>query len=319
MSKLYLLLSLIVLLFPGQAVCDPHPTRSKQEELIVGNEKRDFLLHVPRSYRDGAAVPLLIVLHGGGGSAGDMQKLTRFNNLSAEAGFIVVYPEGEKNLWNDGRMADNLIRKGADDVQFIAQLVATLSSAYVIDQSRIYAVGFSNGGAMAFRLACQLPGLFAGIATVSASFPRYLANHCEPLTPLSVMMMHGTYDQTIPWEGGDSSTKSSQFGLFIPVEQTAKFWARSGGCAERPTRTRMKDLDMKAGYFVDELRFGSCKPNTEVLLYAIVGGGHGWPTQVTGPITDLLIGRALGKSLKELDASRLVWNFLSKQRRVPEK
>jgi len=117
------------------------------DSVIVDGHKRDYKVHVPKSYDKSAAVPLVIALHGGGGRTWSMERLTKFSTLSDKEGFIVVYPEGYEKQWNDGREADNIRAQklNLDDVGFISKVIDAIEEKYSIDKKRVYAAGISNG------------------------------------------------------------------------------------------------------------------------------------------------------------------------------
>ena len=306
------------LLAPPTVNAEPRPSRPVRDSIRVDTRIRHYQLHVPRAYSEGTLAPLLFVFHGGSQSAKDMQMISRFDALSAENGFIAVYPEALDERWNDGADVANQRLHPPDDATFIARLVAKLSALYSIDQRKIYAAGYSDGGTMVFKLACSLPGLFAGISTVAASFPRELASSCEPPEALSVLMINGTHDGMVPWLGTDPRIRTPESALFIPVEDTAKFWAHLAGCKEPPAKRRVPDLDVKNIAYTDEYRFESCRPGIDVVLYALVGGGHSWPVPNLDPLAAIVVGRLAKTKLNDLDASKLIWRFLSRQKR-PEK
>jgi polyhydroxybutyrate depolymerase len=132
--------------------------------------ERTYILHVPPSYNERHPVPLVISLHGGGGNAGHQRRVSDFNRLADEKGFIVVYPNGTGQrqdailTWNGGACCGYAMTNNVDDVGFIRALIAELSNAYAIDPKRIYVTGISNGGIMAYRLACEASDVIAAIA-----------------------------------------------------------------------------------------------------------------------------------------------------------
>ena len=123
--------------------------------LTVDGVERTYYVYAPRTVDSAQPVPLLIVLHGGGGNGRQIMRFTGFNQVARDNGFIAVYPEGIDHHWNDGRV----FRKAptdTDDVAFISALIDQMAADYSIDSTRIYATGISNGGFMSYRLACDL-------------------------------------------------------------------------------------------------------------------------------------------------------------------
>ncbi|TMA54740.1 MAG: hypothetical protein E6J75_13420 [Deltaproteobacteria bacterium] len=119
-----------------------------------GGRARSYHLHVPESVRPDVAHPLVLVLHGGGGNGFGMSRLSHFNRVADERGFIAVYPDGVDAFWADGRGVTDADDHGVDDVGFLMALLDALAGRHGIDPARVFVAGISNGGFMAQRLAC---------------------------------------------------------------------------------------------------------------------------------------------------------------------
>lgn len=198
---------LALLLLSALAACQRGQAASTAQDfsgsLVVGGLTRSYLGHLPAGYDGSRPVPLLLALHGGGGQAKGMNGLTHLNKIADERGFLVVYPDGYKLHWGDGRGISPSERDGVDDVAFISMLIDHLEGQYKIDQRRIYATGISNGGFFAERLGCDLAGRLAGIASIAATLSVYLDQHCQPARPISFLLFQGTGDPLVPWQGGE--------------------------------------------------------------------------------------------------------------------
>jgi polyhydroxybutyrate depolymerase len=254
----------------------------------------------------------VLALHGHGGTGKSMNLLTGFNNLAEEAGFIVVYPDGVDRAWNDGR--DTIKRKDVDDVGFISALISRLSGAYNIDRTRIYATGISNGAMMTARLGCELSDKIAAIATVAGNLNVDIAGNCAPGRPMSVLIMHGTSDPIVPYEGGSvrSFANRGEGGSVLSVQAAAKVWAVRDACpasSTAPDQTELPDLDPSDGTRVTRQVYGNCRQNTEVVVYTIVGGGHTWPGGF-----QYFPAVVIGKTTHDIDGSRIIWDFFSSKR-----
>lgn len=173
---------------------------------MSGGTKRRYLVHVPASYV-GTKMPLVLVLHGGGGNAENAQYAYGFNATSDASNFIVAYPEGTGSLvtfgkvsgsWNAGTCCGEAALRQTDDVSFIASLLDDVSTKFAIDANRVYATGFSNGAAMSYRLACDLSNKIAAIAPVSGQMG---VVSCNMTRPVSVMHIHGTEDPCALYNG----------------------------------------------------------------------------------------------------------------------
>lgn len=275
-------------------------TRSLQ----YGGLERTYSVHIPPSLGN-KQIALVIALHGGGGSAEAMRKLTQggFDILADKDGFIVVYPDGVENQWNDGREGDfsRAHRENIDDVGFISALIDRLAEEYNIDKKRVYATGISNGAFMSYRLACELSDKLAAIAPVAGEMPANLPSLCSPSRPISVLIINNTYDRLVPWNGGPIAGGR---GTGLSVAESVKFWVIHNNCSPSPTITELPDTDPQDGTRVQRAVYGQGKDGTEVVLYAIEGGGHTWPGGYQY-LSEILIG----KTSRDIDANEIIWNF----------
>jgi polyhydroxybutyrate depolymerase len=155
--------------------------------------ERTYRLHIPATYNEAQPPPLVLALHGGGGTGENMVRLTGDLNALADAeGFLVAYPDGMDKHWNDGRPLSSrrAYTENIDDVGFLKALVDRIAQDYAVDPGRIYAMGISNGGMMSYRLACEAPGTFSAIAAVVSSMSVELFASCAPAQPISVQVMN---------------------------------------------------------------------------------------------------------------------------------
>lgn len=184
--------------------------------IIFSRLERTYLIHIPPSYDKTKPIPLLIVLHGGGGTGKNMVKLTQggFDKLSDKEGFVVVYPNGIEKHWNDGRSGEEtgyrVHKENLDDVGFISTLIDYLIKELNIDPKRVYVTGMSNGAIMSYRLACELTEKIAAIAPVTGNMPQNIYPSCSPLRPISVLAINNVNDPLMPWAGKDIT---GPFGL----------------------------------------------------------------------------------------------------------
>ena len=143
----------------------------------------------------------MIAFHGAYSNALQMRKGSNFDSETAEKGYIVVYPESKVENWNEGCECNKPHRLRIDDVQFIDELISHLTTVYSIDKARIYLVGFSQGGLFTHHLGCELSEKISAIAVVAATMSLPVFNNCAPAKNISVLIIHGTADETLPWEG----------------------------------------------------------------------------------------------------------------------
>lgn len=272
---------------------------------IDGVERSYHLFMPPGASRP---VPLVMVFHGGLGDGLKVARQTRFHVLGAARGFAVVYPDS-LGYWGDGRAQTS--RYAAGDLAFVRAIAARLVGEGKVDARRIYATGASNGGMFTLRLACEADDLFAGFAAVIASFPVDYAARCRPARPVPLMMVNGTDDRFIQWQGGEipSGRERGAGGSVIPVPDTIEFWRTHNGCGAAPVTEMLPDRDPNDGTTVQVERFPDCRPSGELVAVRVVGGGHTWPDSALEP--PLIVSLLVGNVSRDVDGAELVWNFFA--------
>lgn len=250
-------------------------------------DERGYGLYIPTSYDEEATdtLPLVIALHGFGDTWENFYQGTGLVNRAEQDNFIVAFPQGYLNQWNDGSVGDH----EEDDIQLLRDLIARVERDYRIDTERIYLVGFSNGGTMVFRAACEAPDLFAGIVSIAGTMRSAQAPDCEEAS-LPVMIVHGTNDTVVPFEG--SVYRYS-------VTSGVTFWATQNGC-DLESVTPYSEALFRNGfrtYF-----FEDCANGNYVLFHAIENGGHNYPG-AAAYVQGLTPQPAFG------DTARLIWGF----------
>jgi polyhydroxybutyrate depolymerase len=272
----------------------------------VAGRKRAYLLHLPPSYDGKTRMPLVIVLHGGGGTAQYAQAMTGMSIKADSTGFIVVYPNGnghlsDKNLltWNSGNCCGYAMGHAIDDVAFIRALINELQSRLSIDATRIFATGISNGGMMCYLLACQLSDKIAAIAPVAGAMGM---ENCQPTQPVSAIIFHGTADEHVLFNGGKPLKQADNHPrIDKPVSFAVDFWIKANGCSAVPQKETK-------GNIVKET-YSNGKNGSEVVLYTIEGGQHAWPGGDRGwPGGDV--------PTKELTATDVMWDFFVKHPKI---
>src|ERR1700730_3513463 len=187
-------------------------------------------------FPDTRPAPLVIVLHGNTQTGADMATRTSWPQIAKREHFGVVYPDGLNRAWADLRPDANRALhappKGTDDVAFIVRLIEKYIADRSADPKRIYITGVSNGGAMTMTLACVHADLFAAAASVIINFTDDLANACHPSRPVPMLMMNGTADPLIPYQGGRGTSRFAVAG-FWSTEKPFDFWRRGNGCETR--------------------------------------------------------------------------------------
>jgi polyhydroxybutyrate depolymerase len=280
--------------------------------------KRTFNIHIPSSYDKSVQSPLVIVLHGRGANGVSMILLTHkgFNKMADNDGFIMVYPDGIELNWNDGRMDeeanDRAHRENINDVGFISALIDSMIKDYNINPKRIYVTGISNGAIMSYRLACELSDKITAIAPVDGNIPILLYPECSPSRPVSVLAINNTDDPLVPFYGGEIYGKLHRIklGKVLSVDESIGFWVDRNMCSITPVMAEEPDRDPKDGTRVTMKQYINGIEGTEVVLYAVDGGGHTWPGGI-----QYLPAWIIGKTCKDIDANEIIWSFFKKHSR----
>jgi polyhydroxybutyrate depolymerase len=286
-----------VLLSAQSSGAGPSSVAGEPRSLMVNGESRRYYLHLPTGWRRDHPAALVLVFHAGGGRARDIAPHTGFSRAADRDGFVVVYPQGLRGRWNDGRGFPTATH---DDIGFVRALLDTLGRELAIDPRRVYATGISNGAMFAYRLACDLPGTFAAIAPVAGAFPAELVPGCGHVAPVSVLAFQGTADPLMPYLGGGAGRRR-----VLSAERSVGFWATLAGCTGTPVITDEPDR-VADGTRVRHTTYLGCREGRAVELYTIEGGGHTWPG---GPEA----GRRVGRVSREIDATAVIWRFFAGQ------
>ena len=159
---------------------------------------RTWKVWLPAGYTGQEPLPLLLALHGLTQNGQSIMEFSGFNQVADTAGFIVAYPDGVNNSWNVGFAGGST----ANDVGFLLALTDTLNLLYNVDMQRVYATGFSNGGFMSYRLACESSDRIAAIAPVAGTMTDGSFNACLPQRAVPVLHIHGTSDFVVSYNGG---------------------------------------------------------------------------------------------------------------------
>jgi polyhydroxybutyrate depolymerase len=269
--------------------------------------ERSYRLYLPSGLPRRAPLPLLVALHGGGGSAEQFERDSGFDGLAQANRFIVVYPDGTPmragstgRVWNAGGCCGiaEEDRRNVDDVGFISALVAKLEAGYPIDRRRVFVAGHSNGAMLAFRLACQLSSAIAAIGVQSGTL---FAGGCRPAHPVAVLEIHGTADENVPINGGRGA-KDISGSDFPPPLSGLELLASRDHCPVRPTPLR----DRRNRDLSYEL-WRPCEDGSAVEWVKVAGANHVWMGHPASLRSQLLIG----KPYMGLDSSAAIWSFLA--------
>jgi polyhydroxybutyrate depolymerase len=278
----------------------------RQYTIRIGGRERTYLSYIPANLPPQAA--LVIVLHGSAMDGARMRVCTgyEFDRLADQHGFAVLYPDGYRGNWNDCRKNATFPakRENIDDMSFIRALIARVKVAQVIDQNRVYAFGYSNGGHMAFRLAMEAPGEVAAVTAVAASLPTPDASSCPQEGRTSrVMLVNGTADPINPYHGGIVTLFGfASRGSVMSSMASAQHFAARNRITDPPIRVQLPKGFSDDPTSAEGLSWlGSGKP--ACFLCTVRGGGHVIPQQT------YRFPRLLGRTTSALDAPREAIRF----------
>ena len=239
--------------------------------IIFDTLTREYLLYIPKGYDSKTPLPLVLLFHGAGMNATQIMDMSGFAKVADEKRFIIAAPNYEKGAIKNYALT-------YDIVKFSKEFIREISTIVAIDKKRIYAAGYSRGGFVCGRLASELSteiaaaGMVAGLYHPMKSPPR----------AVSVIAFHGTEDKQV-----------SHSDSVVP------YWVENNECKGTP-------ITRKISEDVTQTTYGSCKDNSEVVLFRINEGGHTWPG---GPRADFSVELGLGKTNKDINATNLIWSF----------
>ena len=262
-----------------------------------GGLTREYLLYVPASYTGNTAVPLVFNLHGYTSNNTEQLFYADFRPIADTANFIIALPNGTKDTQGNRFWNTFLGNSTVDDVGFIRDLLNSLQATYNIDTNRVYSTGMSNGGFMSYSLACELGDRITAIASVTGTMIQSKLNACNPVRPVPVMQIHGTADNTVPFNG-------SQVSTFVSIPVLVDTWAGFNNCNPVPAITQVPNISTTDGCTAEHYLYTGGDQGSTVEFYKITGGGHTWPGAAF----------TIGVTSQDFSASKEIWRFFSQYR-----
>ena len=273
------------------------PADDTQLTVKVGDQTRACLVHVPPAHGGARLLPLVIVLHGSGGTGENMAKMTGFSAMGDKHGFITAFPDGilAKHNWNSlfGNIpgGEGILADDVDDVAFIRALIDTLGKSHHIDPNRVFVCGHSAGAYMTYRLAVDLADRIAAAGIVNGSLGIKSADGkpCQadipkPLAPISIIQISCKKDNVVKFAGGQAPKN-----LYKSAPDCIQFFVQADGCATPGKETR------DAQHGVARTLYSKGKGGTEVELVIVENCNQSWPVPAVG-----------------LSATQELWDFFSK-------
>ena len=247
------------------------------ETVTVDGEARSYRLHIPEGEND--PMPLVISFHGFRSNAAQQEKLSGFSALGDREKFIAAYPEAIDDKWRFAGRTDA-------DVKFTLAIIEDVAAKASLDRRRIFASGISNGAEMSWRLACDVPQVFAAFGFVAGAYLEV----CIPPPRPPLIIFHGTEDKILAYDAR---------GPFMPVRKFAARWAAASGC----NSPEEGEMIYQNGDATGER--WACQKGHEVELYTLRGKGHSWPgSAMPARITS-----------KDVDATAAMWAFFKEHAR----
>jgi len=312
-------LALLALNYGGHCVPSPNPACQTAPSttapcvVISGDHKltlrhdgrnRSYILHVPTGYDGMRNLPLVIMLHGGFGDGAGAARFYGWSEKADTEGFFVAYPDGLNRAWNAGYCCGRSQRRDVDDVGFLAAMIDEIKADVAVDPKRIYATGMSNGAMMSHRFAAERPNLVAAIGPVAGSIGGQTSASAAvevppaPASPVAVMIIHGTDDQHVLFEGGETVGGVVRGRIDLSVAESVQFWVDANGATDTPV------IEPNAAGDVIKETHAAQGNYADVVLFKVVGQGHAWP----GGIKPRLVADVPSTSLNATDE---LWTFFA--------
>ena len=265
--------------------------------MFFDGNNREYIIYVPAIYDGSEAYPLMFSFHGGGGTSNDFININDMRSVADTAGFIAVYPQAAVDP-NDGSNA--WLHKAPtshDDVFFIEAIIDTLSNDYFIDNNRVYACGYSEGGIFSYELGCRLNDRIAAFASVSGSMmvdafrdSYYNLGFCSPVHPTAVMLIPGTNDMN------PHSTYTGFQPYYMSADEITTYWSNYNNTDTNPIISQLPNINTSDGSTVEHRVWENGDNCLRVEELKVNGGEHDWP----GTFGNM-----------DIDATAEIWNFVS--------
>ncbi|HET9956109.1 MAG TPA: dienelactone hydrolase family protein, partial [Polyangiaceae bacterium] len=243
----------------------------------------------------------LLILHGLGGSGEQMAQVLNLKTFAQEKQFAYATPDGTpdsmgRRFWNASRVCCNFDAKEVDDVARLTHLLEKAARTPQVDRNRMFVVGYSNGGFMAHRLACEHSGTVRGIVSMAAAGP-VPPETCNPEKSVAVLEIHGDRDAIVPFEGGHLFSRP-EYPVSPRVREGLSPWAKRNGCrGELHTRNTVDLIEAMPGPDTEILGFDQCT-GSAIQLWKVIGGAH---VLQLGPV-----------------ARNAIWRFILETSEIPQ-
>lgn len=248
------------------------------ERTVLG---RTYCAHLPAGRKEG--LPVVLLLHGYSSNGETQSRYFDLDSAVERRGFILLKPNGTRDskgrrYWNAGR---HLSTDTPDDMAYLSTVLDDAVNAFRADMTRLFVVGHSNGAFMANRLACERSQRIAAIVSLAGAVD---AEMCQPTQPVSVLTVHGSEDQLVPYAGSTVGV----LGPLASADASLAIWAKADGC--KGARTPGRSLHLTCVSPTAETvvsSYSGCPPGIAVEHWKLDGVGHvpnfalpAWPDAV---------------------------------------
>lgn len=240
----------------------------------VDLQNRPYDVTVPSSYDKSKATPLVVLLHGFRATAAIQDDYFQLSAYAQTKGFLVALPNGTKDpqgntFWNASDACCNFFGSKVDDVGYIGAVIADMKNKYNVDPKRVYVVGHSNGGFMANRFACERADDVAAIVSLAGAAPGNTIP-CNPSSPVAMLQVHGTADETVAYAGASFYPGGP---AFPGAKATVALWANKNGCANALEESGTIDLETSLDGAETKVASHMCATGAAE-LWTITSGKH---------------------------------------------
>jgi polyhydroxybutyrate depolymerase len=251
------------------------------DSLLVEGHYRKF--HFMKPAVNNRNSSLVFVLHGSGGDGvGIRKRALKLEEIAEQEHVLLVYPDGYKRYWNECRKAatSQANLENINENAFFSGMIDYFTTTYATNASRVFVVGTSGGGHMAYKLALTMPDKFKAITAIIASLPTEDNLDCAPAgKAMSVMIVNGTKDPLNIYEGGEIKLSDVYLGKVRSTDDTFRYWAKLGGYSGTPVKYEIPDTDPADGKTIEKYTFKS-KRKPEVTLLKVINGKHDYPNDI---------------------------------------
>lgn len=262
--------------------------------------RRSYLEFVPDAAAPATGRPVVLVLHGGGGTARQIARETGagFHAFAEATGAVIVYPDAVGRMWDFGEGPVSVaLSPRRDDLGYFRAVIDRVLAEHRGDGARIFATGISRGGQASYFLACRLPGRIRAIAPVAMPLPDFLEDDCRAAPGVAIAVLNGTADPIVPYVGGPITVRRRERGEVLSTDATLALFRTLNGCQGAAAAER-------TGQVVRREWKGCLRPT---VLYRIEGGGHTWPSG-----SQYLPQRLVGPVNRDIDGAAVIAAFFAR-------